>query len=125
MTGQAENTVGTISLATLKAPDSGFVAPLEAIDRTSPNGLNQLNRLAYDIFAAHPDFEDGRNVLGTDEAAREKVLKAAASLGFPPKDTVDHDTYTKLLLAVGQKEALSRRLILDELGAGGIWTKTV
>ncbi len=116
MTNERDPQIITLSL--LKTQDSEFKDQIDSIDVNSPRGLVEINSLASEIFTAHSAFEKARNVLGNNEIARQKVLRATIENNFPPKDTISEDLYSKLLYSAHQKEGLSRQLIIEKLDTG-------
>lgn len=116
MTNERDTWIITLSL--LKTQDSEFKDQIDSIDVSSPRGLVEINSLASEIFTTHSAFEKARNVLGNNETARQKVLRATVENNFPPKDTISEDLYSKLLDSAHQKEELSRQLIIEKLNAG-------
>lgn len=107
-----------LTRANIGAVDSVFAPTLESVNRTSPQGLSQLNALASDVFATHPAFSESRTILGKSKNAQAKVIKAVNGHDFPGKKTTPPEQYSALFEAASAKEELSRRLILEEIEGG-------
>lgn len=105
----------------LALPDSPYKTFAEAIDRTTPQGLVDINRLATDIYTTDEQFADARNVLGDDEHSQYLTLQAIKVHDFPPHGKIGQYTtevFHDLYRVVHDKEDLARQLILNEIEAG-------